>query len=108
MKIIRALYNPNQFNSNGVVKISSEPNNALTLENGFIKLKDVEKSASPNTPGDGVYGAVDEKIQTLRLNTSVSRKQSGEIASVEGVNVTLLMNAFKSAAQPVTDGGNNS
>ena len=52
MKIIRALYNLSQFNSNGVVKISSEPNNALTLENGFIKLKDVEKSASPNTPGD--------------------------------------------------------
>lgn len=110
MKTIRAVFDQGQFDNRGYVRISASSDNALMLDSdGVIKLKDVEKTASPNKPGDGVYGEIDEGIQTLRLNTSVSRKQTGTIPSVEGVNVTLFINEFMNtsppAPEPDTNGG---
>ena len=98
MNIIKPNFDKECFNETGKVLISSKSDNALTLEHGVIKFKEVEKVASTNTPGDGVYGTLGEGIQTLRLNTSVSRKLTGDIPSLEGVNSTQLMTEFAQAS----------
>lgn len=108
MNMIKPVYDTKYFMIDGTVRISIDPNNALTMENGVIKLKDVEATASKNTPGDGVYGTLGEGIQTLRLNTSVPRKMSGDLPpSSDGVNETILVTEFITKNPPPNNGGGN-
>lgn len=63
------------------VKISSKENNALAIDsNGaiYIKSSTMEPGNARNVPGNSVAGTLDQSIDVIRLNQTVSRKMEGD------------------------------
>ena len=80
------------------VKLSSKENNALMydeLGSIYIASAVVDPGNKRNTPGNGVYGDPDASIDTIRLNSTVSRKvQNDPEAGNEGCSVVAFVNGF--------------
>ena len=83
------------------VKISEHSKNAFRLnENGVITFKSNHSAGNArNTPGNGFDGELNQPMPIIRLNSTVSRKESDDPSpSNEGMNipdfVTGLLNAL--------------
>ena len=101
MLTIKINGNPSHFQQqNGYVRISLTQNNGFGLKDGVIIFNSSGGKNTLNSIGDGV--AITSNV--VRLNTSVSRKQSGDpLESNEGVNTQQLLSEIMASH----DGGGN-
>lgn len=94
-----------------IIKISPDENNGLSMENGAIKATKAPDGrggidGSMNTPGNGIFGTVNQGIITIRCNRSVTRLQMEDPGEVDGgISIVDIMDNIMTYEPPDDNDG---